>query len=234
MGYIYWELPEIPIPPQAYVNKNDGRVFLMSRDSRNVRRRKSIGHATGNGNMHPNDTFLFLFPNLWKEHYGEKQSLPPHMLSLGPYATFLAIAERNGLYDLLHKHFGPLYGNAVMDYAMFSAADRSNSAHLFEDAMRSPRIDTLTPGTLSSSARTSRLMPCTSSRSTGSNNAPSKAVARFGSALMARITTASRKQEKSMSSGKPSHSRTCLSSATCGLSMPLPDGPSLGSLTLAT
>lgn len=136
MGYIYWELPEIPIPPQAYVNKNDGRVFLMSRDSRNVRRRKSIGHATGNGNMHPNDTFLFLFPNLWKEHYGEKQSLPPHMLSLGPYATFLAIAERNGLYDLLHKHFGPLYGNAVMDYAMFSAADRSNSAHLFEDAMR--------------------------------------------------------------------------------------------------
>ena len=136
MGHIYWELPEIPIPPQAYVNKNDGRVFLMSRDSRNVRRRKSIGHATGNGNMHPNDTFRFLFPNLWKEHYGEKQSLPPHMLSLGPYATFLAIAERNGLYDLLHKHFGPLYGNAVMDYAMCSAADRSNSTHLFEDAMR--------------------------------------------------------------------------------------------------
>lgn len=68
MGHIYWELPEIPIPPQAYVNKNDGRVFLMSRDSRNVRRRKSIGHATGNGNMHPNDTFRFLFPNLWKEH----------------------------------------------------------------------------------------------------------------------------------------------------------------------
>ena len=30
MGYIYWELPEIPIPPQAYVNKNDGRVFHLS------------------------------------------------------------------------------------------------------------------------------------------------------------------------------------------------------------
>ena len=234
MGYIYWELPEIPIPPQAYVNKNDGRVFLMSRDSRNVRRRKSIGHATGNGNMHPNDTFLFLFPNLWKEHYGEKQSLPPHMLSLGPYATFLAIAERNGLYDTSGRSMAtpswttPCFPRPIVPTARISL--RTPCAC----ACASPRIDTLTPGTLSSSARTSRLMPCTSSRSTGSNNAPSKAVARFGSALMARITTASRKQEKSMSSGKPSHSRTCLSSATCGLSMPLPDGPSLGSLTLAT
>ena len=35
MSHIYWELPEIPIPPQAYVNTNDGRVFLMSRDSEN-------------------------------------------------------------------------------------------------------------------------------------------------------------------------------------------------------
>lgn len=38
MGHIYWELPEIPIPPQAYVNKNDGRVFLMSRESPQVHR----------------------------------------------------------------------------------------------------------------------------------------------------------------------------------------------------
>ena len=136
MSHIYWELPEIPIPPQAYVNTNDGRVFLMSRDSENRRRRKSIGHATGNGNMHPNDTFKFLFPALWAEHYGQRQSLPPHMLDLGLYATFLAIAEKNGMYDLLHTHFGPLYANAVMDYAMFSTTDRSNSTHLFEDAMR--------------------------------------------------------------------------------------------------
>ena len=140
MGHIYWEKHEIKIPDGAYVNKNDGRVFIMSRDGMNRRRRSVIGHSTGNGNMHPNDNFRYKFPALWSEYYGNREKLPPHSLSFGLYACFLAISERIGLYSLLHKHFGPLYGNAVMDYTMFSTSERSNSTHLFEDTMNSRMI----------------------------------------------------------------------------------------------
>lgn len=137
MGHIYWEKPEIKIPDGAYVNKSDARVFTMCTDGKKNRKRTVIGRATGNGNMHPNDNFKYKYPALWTEHYGNKDKLPPHSLSFGLYTTFLAISERTGLYNLLHKNFGPLYGNAIMDYTMFSAYERSNSTHLFEDSMNS-------------------------------------------------------------------------------------------------
>jgi hypothetical protein len=34
MSHIYWELNEIPIPEGAYINHNDGRVFLIDRGIR--------------------------------------------------------------------------------------------------------------------------------------------------------------------------------------------------------
>ena len=39
------------------------------------------------------------------------------------------------LYPILHKVYGPLYGNAIMDYAMYSILDRSDSTLLFPDQM---------------------------------------------------------------------------------------------------
>ncbi|MDD3662664.1 MAG: hypothetical protein PHT84_02245, partial [Candidatus Pacebacteria bacterium] len=80
-------------------------------------RRKVIGHATSETMMHPNDTFRYLFPNLWNEHYGSGK-LPEHILHSGLYALTLGIGHETGLYRILQNVYGPLYGNILMDYAM--------------------------------------------------------------------------------------------------------------------
>lgn len=57
MSHIYWELKEIPIPEEAYINTSDGRVFLINADGSGKKKRKVIGHATSMETMHPNDLF---------------------------------------------------------------------------------------------------------------------------------------------------------------------------------
>lgn len=134
MSHIYWERKEISIPDNCYINKSDGRVFTMKRDSRNIRRRTVIGHATSETTMHPNDTFRFLYPSLWEENYG-KDTLHPHELHAGLYAATLGIGYQTSLYPILQDVYGPLYGNAIMDYAMYSILDRSDTTQLFTDRM---------------------------------------------------------------------------------------------------
>ena len=134
MSHIYWERHEIPIPDNCYINKNDGRVFIMKYDSNRIRRRTVIGHATSQVTMHPNDTFRFLYPSLWKEYYGD-ESVLPHELHAGLYAATLGIGYQTRLYPILHEVYGPLYGNAIMDYAMFSILDRSDTTQLFTERM---------------------------------------------------------------------------------------------------
>lgn len=134
MGHIYWERNEIPIPDKCYINASDGRVFIMNYDANHVRRRTVIGHATSETTMHPNDTFRFLFPSLWKENYGE-ESLRPYELHAGLYAATLGIGYQTNIYPILHQVYGPLYGNAIMDYSMYSIMDRSDTTQLFPDRM---------------------------------------------------------------------------------------------------
>ena len=123
MAHIHWELKEIPRPAGSYINKSDGRVFVFSSGDAPVRksRRKVIGRATSETMMHPNDTFRYLFPNLWNEHYGSGK-LPEHILHAG-------------LYRILQNVYGPLYGNILMDYAMYSILERSDVPLLFPDRM---------------------------------------------------------------------------------------------------
>ena len=136
MAHIYWELKEIPRPAGSYINKSDGRVFVFSSGDAPVRksRRKVIGHATSETMMHPNDTFRYLFPNLWNEHYGSGK-LPEHILHSGLYALTLGIGHETGLYRILQNVYGPLYGNILMDYAMYSILERSDVSLLFPDRM---------------------------------------------------------------------------------------------------
>ena len=49
MAHIYWELHEIPQPEGSYVNRSDGRVFLMSDDGNGKSKRRVIGHASSDG-----------------------------------------------------------------------------------------------------------------------------------------------------------------------------------------
>ena len=134
MSHIYWELHEIPRPEESYINHSDGRVFLISDDGHGNKKRKVIGRATSETTMHPNDLFRYLYPNLWSECYGD-QDMPEHELHTGMYALTLGIGYATNLYPVLQKVYGPLYGNAIMDYAMYSIMDRTDTTQLFPDRM---------------------------------------------------------------------------------------------------
>ena len=134
MAHIYWELHEIPRPAGSYINHSDGRVFLMADDGSGRSKRKVIGHATSETMMHPNDMYRFLYPSEWENQYHEK-SYPAHELHMGMYLTLLGIGTRSGLYPILHEVYGPMVANAVMDYAMYSILERSDTTQLFPDSM---------------------------------------------------------------------------------------------------
>lgn len=137
MGHIYWEKQEIPIPEGAYVNNDDGRVFVFL-DS-NVPTRKSgrrvIGHATSKVTMHPNEYFRTHFQALWEKYYGS-QDTPARHLRAGMYALTLGIGYKTGLYPDLVRSYGPLYANFLMDFAMYSILYQSNVAMNFQDKMK--------------------------------------------------------------------------------------------------
>jgi hypothetical protein len=114
----------------------------MSDDGNGKKKRRVIGHATSETMMHPNDLYKYLYPSLWAEYYGDRD-LPEHELHAGMYALCLGIGCYTGVYPILHKVYGPLYGNAVMDYAMYSIMDRTDTTQLFPDRMVSGIITSL-------------------------------------------------------------------------------------------
>ncbi len=134
MGHIFRELHEIPIPEGAYINHSDARVFIMFDDGGGHKRRQVIGLATSDTTMHPNSMYKFLYPELWKTFYKEN-SLPEHELHIGMYAALLGIGSQTGLYQILHEIYGPLYGNAIMDYCMYSISNRTDATQLFLEKM---------------------------------------------------------------------------------------------------
>lgn len=137
MGRVYWELKEIPQPEGAHVNNSDDRVFIFLPDGKNIRdsKRKVIGHATSSTMMHPNDTFRYLYPELWKEYYGDGD-IQEHVLHSGMYALTLGIGYKTSLYPLLIEAYGPLYANAIMDYSMYSILEKSDTSQTYPDRMR--------------------------------------------------------------------------------------------------
>ena len=54
---------------------------------------------------------------------------------IGPYVTMLAIGENIELYNILIDCFGPQYGNAIMDYAMYSIIEHSDVTKDFKPIM---------------------------------------------------------------------------------------------------
>ena len=132
MGHVYWEKTEIPIPGFGYINHNDGRVFVIEDQTG---KRTVIGHATSSTTMHPNDTFRWLYPDLWESAYGARNTIP-HEVAVGMYALTLGASYRSGIYPILHQVYGPQYGNAILDYAMYSMLDRSDTTQLFPERMR--------------------------------------------------------------------------------------------------
>ena len=136
MPHLYKDKKEIPIPEGAFVNHNDGRVFVFLNKGviRSRSKRMVIGLATSESTMYPNENFRQNFPALWEEHYGKGDSLP-RMLDCGFYALVLGVAHRTTLYDSLYRTFAPQYANGIMDFAMYSVMYQTNVALTFEARM---------------------------------------------------------------------------------------------------
>ena len=137
MGHIYFEQHEIPVPPEAKSAGN--RVCIYVDNGGGVLQREYIGVWARKGyTFYPNETARHLFPEYFEKYYGEKTE--QHFLGIGLYALTLMIGHRTNLYPILYKVFKPLYGNALVDYAMYSIKERSNAAFLFKPAMASEVI----------------------------------------------------------------------------------------------
>lgn len=130
----YFNLKEIPVPAGARPDGN--RVYVMRDIGGGERNKLYIGiyARKDEGTFYANDNFRLFFPSLWVEHYGDEQ-ISPHFLELGVYLLSLLISHKTGLYPALHDNFGPLNGNAMLDFAVYSIKERKNAAYLFKPAM---------------------------------------------------------------------------------------------------
>ena len=135
MSKVFWNKKEIPTPNDSYIDRSDGRVYIRTKDSNGNSRRRTIGHATSETMMHPNELYKAMYPSLWERHYG-KEELREHSLSLGMYALTLGIAWNTELYPILQDVYGPKSANAILDYVMFSILDRSDTTQLYPERMK--------------------------------------------------------------------------------------------------
>ena len=134
MGKVYYNKREIPIPDGMHINHSDGRVYTITRDLEGKKKRVVFGKATSESTMRVNDTFKMLYPDLWREYYGD-EDLHPFNLRCGTYALTLGAGHRSGLYKILIDSFGPQHANAIMDFSMYSFLARTDVAQLYEDTM---------------------------------------------------------------------------------------------------
>lgn len=134
MGKVYRNKKEIAIPAFAYVDKSNAKVFIYTTDTDGKKHRKAIGYATSELTMQPNETFRSLYPDLWKDAYPTDKAMF-HELSIGMYALTLGVGTDSGIYGILQDVYGPQYGNAIMDYSMFSIMYRSCTTQIYADTM---------------------------------------------------------------------------------------------------
>lgn len=126
MGKVFWNKPAIPIPPEAYINRHDGTVFIYVLGENQKRHSICIGRLASEFTMFPNSAFRDKFRNEWVRFYGEEE-LNPAEMHLGMYALTLGVGVSTGLYPLLQEIYGPTCGNMLIDFCMFSLLNRSSA-----------------------------------------------------------------------------------------------------------
>ena len=132
--HIYYELNEIKVPSFAHP---DGLRLYINYDAGEGKTKKIyIGNYASkiDNTFYPNENFRLYCPTQWNEAYGGS-NVPHYRYGVGMYAMTLTISHNINLYQLLHKEYGPLYGNALLDFAMYSIQECSNVAYRFKPAM---------------------------------------------------------------------------------------------------
>ena len=135
MGRVFWNMKEIPIPPEGRINHYDGTVSVYYHDPDGRRQKFAIGRAVGETSMHPNLNFKFHYPELWSKYYDEPGDMA-YSLAAGLYVTTLAIGWKVGLYPVVQDSFGPEFGNVLMDCGVFNIEERSDATALFTENMK--------------------------------------------------------------------------------------------------
>ena len=132
--HLYDELNEIPVPKDA---RSDGyRVYTNYPVGNNQTKKLYIGQYANKAEntFYANENFRLYYPVEWANYYGEAK--PPHyQYNVGMYAMTLQISHKVQLYPILHEAYGPLFGNALLDFAMYSIMERTNVAYRFKPAM---------------------------------------------------------------------------------------------------
>ena len=126
MGKVFWNKPAIPIPPEAYINRHDGTVFIYVLGENQKRHSICIGRLASESTMFPNSAFRDKCRNEWVRFYGEEE-LNPAEMHLGMYALTLGVGVSTGLYPLLQEIYGLTCGNMLIDFCMFSVLNRSSA-----------------------------------------------------------------------------------------------------------
>ena len=133
----------VDIPEGAHVC-SDNRVYVVlekryyQKLGYNMDNRLWLGKAISDKKMHPN--------NDYKERYRDKLAgighlnLPQYVLKSGLYGCCLSLAKEYQLYDDLIKCFGPANANLIMDYSMYSIAEKTNVAKDFQSAMTDRKL----------------------------------------------------------------------------------------------
>ena len=196
--------------------------MINSENGLGKKRRKVIGRATSESMMHLNDLFRYLYPALWTEYYGD-QNLPEHELHVGMYGLSLGIGYSTNLYPIRQEVYGPLYSNAIMDYAMYSIMDQTDTTQLFHDQM--PREVPYSKEAYSDSWYSNLF--CTYMSEDYNHrfrtewlkeNAPAAVLQKLGSVLMVRTMTVRSKAAVSVKKGTQNHIPILILSALFGSS----------------
>lgn len=132
--HLYTELNEIPVP--AYAHPDGYRIYINYPVGSGKTRKLYIGQYANKleGTFYANENFRLYCPQEWADAY-EKENAPHYQYNVGMYAMTLSVSHNTRLYPILHEAFGPLYGNALLDFAMYSIMERSNTAYRFKPAM---------------------------------------------------------------------------------------------------
>lgn len=136
MGRVFWNKPEIPIPPEAYLHKSDGSVRIIVIGPDGKRHEKTIGYFTSETHMHPNEFFGMKYQDQWNSFYGDDDCCELHSeMYMGMYVLALAIGYTTTMYPMVQTVYGPEWGNAFMDYIMYSILYKTDVTQTFQEFM---------------------------------------------------------------------------------------------------
>ncbi len=147
---MYMEQYRVPIPEDE-IRIKDGKVQakVYSMSSRG-RVWTTIGKLPETDPLYNEDDRQLMIPNgVYRERFAsfyyedvvarDPDNIPPffrHRAIIGPYALFLGVATKSGLYDLLLDIFGVETANALLDIAMFYNWSQRVEIEPIQDSMQ--------------------------------------------------------------------------------------------------